>query len=315
MANPIRVGVVGVGYLGNIHAKIYSNIPGVELVGVVDVDRTSVDKIAAQYGCEGYTDAAELIGKVDAVSIVVPTSLHLETARPFLEAGVHMLMEKPLAPSYEESLELVELAEKSGVLFQVGHLERFNGGVMELAKRVKNPRFMEVTRIGPFVARATDVDVVTDLMIHDIDIVMSLVGEPISNISAAGTRVITDHIDIANARLEFSNGVVANVTASRISNKQQRRIRVFEQEHYYGLDYTNQQITVASTKPAAEGEDFPSVVTEELEIEPRLPLNHELEVFIDTIRNGGTPLVTGRVALEAVRVAHIIKEKITACQS
>lgn len=315
MANPIRVGVVGVGYLGNIHAKIYSNIPGVELVGVVDVDRDNVDKIAAQYGCEGYTDAAELIGKVDAVSIVVPTSLHLETARPFLEAGVHMLMEKPLAPSYEESLELVELAEKSGVLFQVGHLERFNGGVMELAKRVKNPRFMEVTRIGPFVARATDVDVVTDLMIHDIDIVMSLVGEPISNISAAGTPVITDHIDIANARLEFANGMVANVTASRISNKQQRRIRVFEQEHYYGLDYTNQQITVASTKPAEEGEDFPSVVSEELEIEPRLPLNHELEVFIDTIRNGGTPLVTGRVALEAVRVAHIIKEKITACQS
>ena len=315
MANPIRVGVVGVGYLGNIHAKIYSNIPGVELVGVVDVDRNNVDKIAEQYGCEGYTDAAELIGKVDAVSIVVPTSLHLETARPFLEAGVHMLMEKPLAPSYEESLELVELAEKSGVLFQVGHLERFNGGVMELAKRVKQPRFMEVTRIGPFVARATDVDVVTDLMIHDIDIVMSLVGEPIANISAAGTPVITDHIDIANARLEFANGVVANVTASRVSNKQQRRIRVFEQEHYYGLDYTNQQITVASTEPAKEGEEFPSVVAEELEIEPRLPLNHELEVFIDTIRNGGTPLVTGRIALEAVRVAHIIKEKITACQS
>ena len=315
MANPIRVGVVGVGYLGNIHAKIYANIPGVALVGVVDIDRANVDKVAAEYGCEGYTDAAELIGKVDAVSIVVPTSLHLETARPFLEAGVHMLMEKPLAPSYEESLELVELAEKSGVLFQVGHLERFNGGVMELAKRVNKPRFLEVTRIGPFVARATDVDVVTDLMIHDIDIVMSLVGEPISNISAAGTPVITDHIDIANARLEFANGVVANVTASRISNKQQRRIRVFEQEHYYGLDYTNQQITVASTKPAAEGEAFPSVVTEELEIEPRLPLNHELEVFIDTINNGGTPLVTGRIALEAVRVAHIIKEKITACQS
>ncbi len=315
MANPIRVGVVGVGYLGNIHAKIYSNISGVELVGVVDVDRANVDKVAAQYGCEGYTDAADLIGKVDAVSIVVPTSLHLETARPFLEAGVHMLMEKPLAPSYEESLELVELAEKSGVLFQVGHLERFNGGVMELAKRVSKPRFLEVTRIGPFVARATDVDVVTDLMIHDIDIVMSLVGEPISNISAAGTPVITEHIDIANARLEFANGVVANVTASRISNKQQRRIRVFEQEHYYGLDYTNQQITVASTQPAAEGEDFPSVVSEELKIEPRLPLNHELEVFIDTINNGGTPLVTGRVALEAVRVAHIIKEKITACQS
>jgi len=315
MTTPIRVGVIGVGYLGNIHAKIYSNLPGVELVGVVDVDRATVDRVAANYGCPGYTEPTDLIGKVDAVSIVVPTSLHLETARPFLEAGVHMLMEKPLAPSYEESLELVELAEQSNVLFQVGHLERFNGGVVELAKRVKNPRFMEVTRIGPFVARATDVDVVTDLMIHDIDIVMSLVGEPIASIAAAGTPVITDHIDIANARLEFANGVVANVTASRVSNKQQRRIRVFEQEHYYGLDYTNQQITVATTQPPAEGEEFSSVVSEELKIEPRLPLNHELEVFIDTIRNGGTPLVTGRVALEAVRVAHIIKEKISVCQS
>jgi len=315
MTTPIRVGVVGVGYLGNIHAKIYSNLPDVELVGVVDVDRATVDRVAADYGCAGYTEPTDLIGKVDAVSIVVPTSLHLETARPFLEAGVHMLMEKPLAPSYEESLELVELAEQSKALFQVGHLERFNGGVVELAKRVEKPRFMEVTRIGPFVARATDVDVVTDLMIHDIDIVMSLVGEPIASIAAAGTPVITDHIDIANARLEFANGVVANVTASRVSNKQQRRIRVFEQEHYYGLDYTNQQITVATTQPPAEGEQFPSVVSEELKIEPRLPLNHELEVFIDTIRNGGTPLVTGRVALEAVRVAHIIKEKISVCQS
>lgn len=313
MATPIRVGVVGVGYLGNIHAKIYSNMDSVELVGVVDSDPATAEKVAAEYGCAGFTNPNDLIGKVDAVSIVVPTSLHLEMAKPFLDASIHMLMEKPLAPSYEESLELVEHAEKSGVVFQVGHLERFNGGVMALAERIKNPRFLEVTRIGPFVARATDVDVVTDLMIHDIDIVMSLVNSPITSISANGTPVITDHIDIANVRLEFESGAVANVTASRVSTKQQRRIRIFEQQHYYGLDYTNQQITMAKTEPAADGEQWPKVISEELDIEPRLPLNAELDAFIETVQNNGTPLVTGRIALEAVRVAHIIKEKMTAC--
>lgn len=313
MTTPIRVGVVGVGYLGNIHAKIYSNMDYVELVGVVDNDVSRVEKVAAEYGCAAYTDPGELIGKVDAISIVVPTSLHLEMAKPFLDAGIHMLMEKPLAPSYEESLALVEHAEKSGVVFQVGHLERFNGGVMALAERIKNPRFLEVTRIGPFVARATDVDVVTDLMIHDIDIVMSLVNSPIKSIAANGTPVITDHIDIANVRLEFESGAVANVTASRVSTKQQRRIRIFEQKHYYGLDYTNQQITMATTEPPADGEQWPKIISEELDIEARLPLNTELEAFIETIQNNGTPLVTGRIALEAVRVAHIIKEKMTAC--
>lgn len=313
MATPIRVGVVGVGYLGNIHAKIYSNMDSVELVGVVDSDPDTAEKVAAEYGCTAFTNPADLIGKVDAVSIVVPTSLHLQMAKPFLDAGIHMLMEKPLAPSYEESLELVEHAEKSGVVFQVGHLERFNGGVMALAERIKNPRFLEVTRIGPFVARATDVDVVTDLMIHDIDIVMSLVNSPITSISANGTPVITDHIDIANVRLEFESGAVANVTASRVSTKQQRRIRIFEQKHYYGLDYTNQQITMATTEPPTDGEQWPKIISEELVVETRLPLNAELDAFIKTVQSNGTPLVTGRIALEAVRVAHIIKEKMTAC--
>src|SRR3990172_7160457 len=201
MSQTVRVGVVGVGYLGRIHAKIYSAMPGVELVGVADTDAAARDAVAAQYGCKPFARAEDMIGKVDAVSIVVPTVHHLETARPFLAAGVHMLMEKPLAPTLDAARELVALAERAGKVFQVGHLERFNAGMMELARRAVAPRFIEVHRIGSFVERATDVDVVTDLMIHDIDIVLDLVRRPIRSVAATGVPVMNDYVDIANARL------------------------------------------------------------------------------------------------------------------
>ncbi|MFL6652026.1 MAG: Gfo/Idh/MocA family oxidoreductase, partial [Sulfurifustaceae bacterium] len=250
---PLRVGVVGVGYLGRFHARIYAAMPDVELVGVVDVDAARAREIAEQHGCRAYTEATELLGQVDAVSIVVPTVYHAAAARPFLECGVHMLMEKPLAPTIEEAQALVEAAERAGVIFQVGHLERFNAGIMELAARVAHPRFLEVHRLGTFVDRATDVDVVTDLMIHDIDIVMSLVKSGIRGISAEGIPVITDQVDIANARIEFQNGAVANVTASRVSNKKLRRIRVFGKEHYYGLDYIDQKLEIVRAIPDEAG--------------------------------------------------------------
>jgi predicted dehydrogenase len=310
----LRVGVVGTGYLGKFHARIYEGMPDVELVAIADVDGEAAERVAAECGCKAYTDASELLGQVDAVSIVVPTAYHLAVARPFLEDGVHMLLEKPIAPSYEEALELVELAERSGVVFQVGHLERYNAGVMTLAKRVTKPMFIEVHRLGPFVARATDVDVVTDLMIHDIDIVLELVGAPIRRIEAMGVPVITRHTDIANARLEFENGAVANVTASRVSNKKFRRIRVFEPNHYYGLDYTDQSLDTARAEAAEKEGEWPEIVTERIDIEPVLPLNAELEDFVRNVRSGATPLVTGRVGLEALRVALQVREKIAACQ-
>ncbi len=309
----MRVGVVGVGYLGRIHAQIYSEMPDVELSGVADIDIDAARETARQCRCKAYTDAQDLLGQVDAVSIAVPTISHLEVAQPFLEAGVHILMEKPLAPSFMESTGLVEMAETSGVVFQVGHLERFNAGVMALAERVGDPRFLEVHRLGTFVERATDVDVVIDLMIHDIDIVLSLVKSPIAHVAASGLPVITDHIDIANARLEFSNGAVANVTASRVSNKRHRRIRVFERRHYYGLNYIDQQLEVVTARPPGPGEQWPEIVTEQIPVQPRQPLNAELDEFVHAIREGREPLVTGRVGLEAVRVAHVIKEKMAAC--
>lgn len=310
---PLRVGVVGVGYLGRFHARIYARLPGVELVGVADVNPEAARDVAAQHGCLACTDARELLEcGVDAVSIVVPTSRHLEVARPFLERGVHMLMEKPLAPTYEEAAELVALAERAGVVFQVGHLERFNAGVMALAEHCRNPRFIEVHRLGQFVARATDVDVVTDLMIHDIDIVLALVKSPIRSIAANGTPVLTEHVDIANARIEFENGAVANVTASRVSNKKLRRIRVFGARRYYGLDYMDQKLEIARAVPSADG-GWPRIVTEVIDIKPRPPLDTELEYFVNAVRTGTPPLVNGRVGLEALRVALQVKETIAAC--
>lgn len=312
MVSKLRVGVVGAGYLGKFHARIYAAMPDVELVGVADVDPEIAAAVAREHGCAAYGDARRLLGQIDAVSIVVPTVHHLEAARPFLAERVHMLMEKPLAPSYAEGAMLVELAERSGVVFQVGHLERFNAGVMTLAERVRSPRFIEVHRLGEFVERATDVDVVTDLMIHDIDIVMALVDSPITSVAAMGLPVVTEHIDIANARLEFANGAVANVTASRVSNKRQRRIRVFARNHYYALNYIDQQIEIVRAEPQGSV-GRPKIVTERLAIESRPPLDGELRAFIDAVRAGAAPLVGGRAALEALKVALLVKEKIGAC--
>jgi predicted dehydrogenase len=309
----LRVGVIGVGYLGRIHAKIYAGMPDVELVGVADVDQQAAQAIATQHGCVAYTDPRALLGKVDAVSIVTPTIYHSAVARPYLEAGVHMLMEKPIAPGIEESRELVELAERAGVIFQVGHLERFNAGVIALAEHVAHPRFIEVHRIGPFVARATDVDVVTDLMIHDIDIVMALVKSKIKTVAATGIPVITNHVDIANARIEFDNGAVANVTASRVSNKKLRRIRVFGDHHYYGLDYAEQKLEMVRAIPDEAGGEWPKIITESVNITPRPPLDAELDSFVQAVRTQTPPVVDGRVGLEALRVALLVKEKIAAC--
>ncbi|BAU48868.1 oxidoreductase [Sulfurifustis variabilis] len=309
-AGRLRVGVIGVGYLGRFHARIYASMPDVELVGVADVDGARARSVAEQHGCLACTDPQELLERVEAVSIVVPTVYHAAVARPFLERGVHMLMEKPIAPTLGESEELVELAESKGVVFQVGHLERFNAGIMELARRVTNPRFLEVHRLGTFVERAIDVDVVTDLMIHDIDIVLSLVKSNIRSIAADGIPVITEHVDIANARIEFENGAVANVTASRVSNKKLRRIRIFGNEHYYGLDYIDQKLEVVRAVPDEAGGKWPKIVTEVLAIEPRPPLDTELAYFVDAVRHRSRPLVDGRVGLEALRVAMLVKEKI-----
>ena len=308
MSNKTRVGVIGVGYLGRFHALIYSRMPEVELVGVTDADSTRVEAVAAEAGTRAL-DAGQLLGEVDAVSIVVPTSEHLRVARPFLEKGVHTMMEKPIAHTLGEGREIIELAETHGATLQIGHLERFNAGVMALAERIERPMFIEAQRMGGFKARATDVDVISDLMIHDIDIVLALVKSEIRHISASGTPVITNHIDIANARLEFASGAVANVTASRVSREDSRRIRVFEPHRYQSLDFIGQRLETARAQTRPDSE-WPEIVSETIDIQPVKPLDAELASFIRCVREGMTPLVDGRVGLEALDVALRIKEKI-----
>lgn len=314
MPERIAVGVVGVGYLGRFHALIHARHPDVDLVGVVDIDRKVAEAVAAEAGCEAFYDPADLRGKVDAVSIVVPTSVHLPVARQFLDLGTHVLLEKPIANSLAAGAEIVAAAEAAGAILQIGHLERYNAGVMALAERIANPRFIEAHRMSPFVPRATDVDVISDLMIHDIDIVLSLIDAEIVHISAAGTPVLTDHIDIANARIEFADGAVANVIASRVSREKMRRIRVFEQQRYQSLDFIGQQLDVAYPQ-RRPNEPWPEIVTERVAIEPVKPLDAEIDAFIRSVQSGMPPLVDGVVGLRALEVALQVKERIEAGQA
>jgi predicted dehydrogenase len=308
MAAKLKVGVVGVGYLGRFHALIYSRMDGVELVGVNDSNPEQAATVAAEAGTSAMS-LGDLVEQCDAVSIVVPTSLHLDIARPFLEKGVHMLLEKPIEADVAKAAEIVRLAEESGAILQIGHLERYNAGILALAERIENPRFIEAQRMGGFKARATDVDVISDLMIHDIDIILSLVDAELVSISASGTSVLTDHIDIANARLEFANGAAANVTASRVSREDSRRIRIFEPQHYLSLDFIAQRLETARAVPV-EGAAWPEIRTEALDIEPVKPLDAELASFVDCVINHSHPLVDGPTGLRALEVALQIKEKI-----
>jgi predicted dehydrogenase len=302
MERPVRVGVVGVGYLGRFHALIYSRLDGVELVGVADTDAARAAQVAAEAGCAAHADPAALLGQVDAVSVVVPTTAHLDVARPYLEAGVHMLLEKPVAPDMEQGREIVRLAEASGAILQIGHLERFNAGIMALAARIDRPRFIEAQRMGGFKERATDVDVVSDLMIHDIDIILSLVGDALTDVRAVGTSVLTEHVDIANARLEFADGAVANIVASRVSDQTTRRIRVFQPGAYLSLDFVGQTLDIA--RPVSQpGQPRPDIVRERIAVEPVKPLDAEIAAFVDSVRTGRRPLVDGAVGLRALEVA------------
>lgn len=309
MSDPLRVAVIGTGYLGRFHALIYSRMADVDLVGVVDTNPERAAAVAAEAGCLVYGCSEDLLDQVDAVSIVVPTTQHLAAAAPFLSRGTPVLLEKPIAADLTAAREIVRLAETSGALLQIGHVERFNAGVMALAERIQAPIYLEAQRMGGFVERATDVDVVSDLMIHDIDIILALVGVPISQIAAVGASVLTEHVDIASARLEFVNGTVANVVASRVSDRTTRRIRVFQPGRYLSLDFIEQTIDIAEPRPRPDA-PRPEIVRERIQIEPVKPLDLELAEFVRCVRTGRPPLVDGRTGLEALEVALEVRAKI-----
>lgn len=299
----LRTAVIGVGYLGNFHAQKYAGLAGVELCGVVDNDAARATEVAAACGCRAFTDHRELIGQVDAVSVVVPTQYHHQVARDFLAAGVHVLIEKPITVTIEQADELIALADSKGLVFQVGHLERFNPVMMAAEEVLDTPLFVESVRIAPFKPRGTDVNVVLDLMIHDIEIIQHLVKSPVAQIDAIGAPVFTGEEDIANARIAFANGCVANVTASRISLKSERKMRIFQRDAYLTLDFQNKKLLVAKR---GEGEllpGIPNVQVQERELGQSDPLLSEISSFVEAIREGKQPQVSGRDGRMALETA------------
>jgi predicted dehydrogenase len=297
----LRTAVVGVGYLGNFHAQKYAAIPDCELVGVADNDPLRLAEISAALGVQAYSDHRELIGKVDAVSVVVPTQHHHAVARDFLAAGVHVLIEKPITVTIEEADDLIALAEKNGLVFQVGHLERFNPVLVALGGAIQDPLFIESVRIAPFKPRGTDVNVVLDLMIHDIEIIQHIIKSPVERIDAIGAPVFTGEEDIANARILFRNGCVANVTASRISLKSERKMRIFQRNAYIILDFQNRKVILAQKGSGELFPGIPNVKVDEHELGDADALRSEIESFLEAIREGKPPLVSGldgRMALE-----------------
>lgn len=311
--HPIRVGVVGVGYVGHHHARIYSGLPDVELVGVVDINEARLQELGARYRVGLYRDYRELLETVDAVSVAVPTLLHYPIAREFLRHGVDVLVEKPIAQFPAQADELVEIAGTDDRIFQVGHIERYNGAVKALETVVRNPGFIECHRLGPFAHRNTDVDVVLDLMIHDIDIVLNLIKSPIAEITAVGVPVVSDQVDIANARIRFESGCVANLTASRVSVERVRRVRIFQRDTFVSLDYFQQEITVYHRIPGTKGtatETAPTIIKEEIPIDKAEPLRVELESFVECVRARKRPVVSGEEGRDALRVASQIMERL-----
>ncbi|MEI6207732.1 MAG: Gfo/Idh/MocA family oxidoreductase [Desulfuromonadales bacterium] len=299
----LRAAVIGVGYLGNFHAQKYAAITGVELVGVVDSDSARAAEIASALGTTPYRDHHELIGKVDAVSVVVPTQFHHSVARDFLAAGVHVLIEKPITVTVEEADDLISIADDKKLVFQVGHLERFNPVLVALEGVLKQPLFIESVRIAPFKPRGTDVNVVLDLMIHDIDLIQHIVKSPVDRIDAVGAPVFTGEEDIANARIAFENGCVANVTASRISLKSERKMRIFQRDAYITLDFQNRKVLVAQKGSGELFPGVPNVRVDERELGQSDALLNEIESFIAAIREGKPPQVSGRDGKMALETA------------
>ena len=301
----LRVAVIGVGHLGQHHARILAAMDGVDLVGVVDVRPERAQEIAAKYGTTPFTDARDLRDRVDAVSIAVPTGMHVEVALPFLEQRTAVLVEKPLAASLDEADRLIDAADRHGSVLAAGHTERFNPAVEAARSLIVNPRFIEVHRLGTFPERSLDIDVIFDLMIHDLDVLLSIVPSDIASVEAVGVNVLTPRTDIANVRIRFASGCIANLTASRISRDRVRKIRFFQHDAYVSIDYAAREVEVyklvrQNGRPAIEGGRLPVPDDE--------PLRRELVDFVEAARGRRQPGVTGREGRAALALATRVAE-------
>lgn len=306
----ITAAVIGVGYLGRFHAQKYAQAQQCDLVGVVDARREARDAVAAEVSTRPVADYRELLGAVEAVSVVTPTPAHFAIARDFLESGANVLVEKPITETPEEARELIELAARRGRVLQVGHLERFNSAILAAEPHLRAPRFVECHRLAPYRERGTDVNVVLDLMIHDIDIVQTIVGAPVKTIDAVGTPVFSEDLDIVNARITFANGCVVNATASRVSLKTERKMRIFEDDAYLSLDLQQKILTVIRKRAPADPAGPLPVTIEEQSLDPGDALKAEIDSFLGCIREGRRPVVTGEAGLMALETAMRITEQV-----
>ncbi len=310
MNKKLKVGVIGAGYLGKFHAEKYARMDNVDLVGIVDKNKSLAENVAGNYNTKAYIDHKELFGKVDAVSIVVSTPAHYAVSKDFLENNVDLLIEKPMTTTVEEADELIRIAESRGLIIQVGHLERFNPAVVALRDIIKNPMFIESHRLSIYHSRGTDVSVVLDLMIHDIDIMLNFVRSDIKTIHAAGIPVISEHVDIANARLEFESGCIANVTASRISTKNERKVRLFQKDAYISVDFANRKITVINKTSEGGTGLIPGMGIKQLSFTSTDALEDELASFVKAVKRREAPEVTGQMGRSALKIALSIMKQI-----
>ena len=314
MTDTFRVGVVGVGHLGQHHARNYAQTEGADLKYVCDTSGTQGKKIAKSFGAKYTKDYRDLIGKVDAVSIATPTSTHFDIAKDFLDNGIHCLVEKPICTSVGNAKELSRIATANNLILQVGHIEHFNVAVARFKEFLRVPLFIECHRLGSFDPRVKDVGVVMDLMIHDIDIILRIVNSPIESIEATGVAILTDKEDIANARIRFKSGCIANVTCSRVTPKPMRKLRVFQDNAYISLDYRRQTMEIhrrfKHQGPLKPGEHPYYIQTEKVRVRRKEPLKLEIDHFLDCIRQGRTPQTTGEQATEALDVVIKITEMI-----
>ncbi len=320
-APKIRCGVVGVGSLGQHHARIYSTLPGAELTGIFETDKARAAEICGKYGCKHFTSLDELGAACEAVSVVVPTDKHAQVALPLLEKGCHLLIEKPICASLEEAAEVLAAAKRRNCLVQVGHIEHFNPVMAFLEKQVNHPKYLTAERLAPYTTRGTEVGVVLDLMIHDIGIVLALVKSPIKKIDSVGISILSKTEDIANARIEFENGCVANLSASRMSLKKAREIRIFQDNAYLSLDFMNQSghlvrksdIIAFGLKMKiglVKAGDTSSIPVHDIPIEKGEPLALEIAHFVESVSRSKQPKVGGALGKSALEVAIRITEQI-----
>jgi len=310
MTEILKAAVVGVGHLGKWHADKYAACADCELVAVVDSDIAVAREIASKHGAEAVQDYRDILSSVDAISLVVPTSLHYKIGREFLEAGIHCLIEKPITETVDEADTLLKIARDNRLVLQVGHIERFNSVMQGIRERLQQPQFIESTRLAPFTLRATDVSVILDLMIHDIDLILDLVDSPLRTISASGISVLSNTIDIANARLEFENHCVANVTASRISRKRERKLRIFQKDAYLSADLQDKLLAVNRKGKTDNPDGVKDITHEEFRFEDNDALNLEVLDFINAIRTGSRPQVSGEDGRRALQTAVSITTQI-----